>query len=192
MTEEKMLQQLYDQIDRLVTMQNTMLTVVGALFAIIIAIFAFFQWRINQRDQSIIIKSAKEEIIRTLIKDYELLEISNNKTKIKDNYNYNKETFLTMEEDILDLKNELKEKDINLRADKVMLRYYFLIKETIISKSEKEGLLNEKQRDELLYMIKDIRNDKEYSELKLSLSDFLFALLNEHSKEKLNKDVLKE
>lgn len=94
MSEETMIQELYNQIDRLITMQNTMLMVVGALFAIMIGVFAFFQWRINNKDQSIIIKTAKEELLATLIENYNLLGISDNQRLLNESINLSNDNYI--------------------------------------------------------------------------------------------------
>ncbi|TPE65928.1 hypothetical protein [Halalkalibacterium halodurans] len=185
MTEDELIQQLYGQIDRLVTMQNTMLSVVGALFAIIIGVFAFFQWRINHKDQNVIIKTAKEEIIETLIKNYNLLDINENRDMLKKVIDWNNHRFNGFDEQLNDLKKENIELSRDLRLNEISLDHYISIQSWILLYMEQGQKIANEKRDNILEKI--IEFSKGNSKRKY-MADFLFQLLMACSEEKVSKE----
>lgn len=188
MSEENMIQYLYDQIDRLISMQNTMLSIVGALFATIIGVFAFFQWRINHRDQAVIIKTAKEELVESLIKNYNLLDINENREILRRFIDQDERNF----KEITDKVYELDKKSINLEyqlnSHKILMRFHLLIEEQILYNIEEKEYIETEQRDEILKLIINFR-DEEENDFRKAISNNLFRLLNVHSKEKLDKSI---
>lgn len=186
MSEENIIEHLYSQIDRLISMQNTMLTVACTLFAIIIAVFAFFQWRINKKDQDVIIKTAKEELIENLIANYNLLNIKENSkslTEMNEHFNL-KLNDLKEETNILKVKN--KELEIKLKEVDYTWRYFNLVQERILSKIVDKELLDNNARDSLLEMIRGFA-EEEYDQLsRTRMAQNLFHLVMINSKEKID------
>jgi hypothetical protein len=191
MSEENLIQQLFNQIDRLVAMQNTTLSVVVALFAIIIGVFAFFQWRINQKDQDVIIKTAKEEVIEILIKNYNLLHINENRDKLINLMNQVNGNYKEQLERIHDLEKESITVSYNLESFDLTVQQYLLIQEYILKRLNNNEFENE-DRDHVIDMIKGFIRNKQYKDLRKGMASNLFQLLMLHSKEKIDKEDFNE
>ncbi|PIC77992.1 hypothetical protein CSV74_00245 [Sporosarcina sp. P19] len=188
MSETTMIQQLYDQIDRLISMQSTMLSVVGVLFALIIAVFAFFQWRINNRDQDIIIKIAKEQLIESLINNYNLLDINENKNTLLKIVDRNERTFKENNDTVYELKVNSINLNYDLQSLSLRLQRYLILEEKILSTITSEDYIDNEIRDQILESIIDFKNSEgKHIELVQIMSHNLFNLLNLHSKEKMDK-----
>ncbi|MEK3908951.1 hypothetical protein [Oceanobacillus sp. FSL W7-1309] len=193
MTEESMIQHLYDQIDRLISMQSTMLTIVGVLFTLIIAVFAFFQWRINNRDQEVIIKSAKEELLSNLIQNYNLLGINENQHKLEQNIEENEKEFKNIKDTLHNLNNKQRELELRIKVNELSIKQYLVIEKDIMDNAEHFKEVNNKKRETLLSIIFDFGEDELLGELKKPLAEKLFHIVMVHSKEKMSyRDFIKK